>query len=90
MEDSDGLLEMTPMSAPSRADWFALAACGRGNPVYDFLFGKLVLKRDTLKETNPDSLGSSTSARSAIGERCFLSAADYHEWLLLTIDRSRS
>jgi hypothetical protein len=49
----------------------ALAACRRAVAVYDFLFGRLVLKRDTLKETDPDSLGSSTSTRSAIGERCF-------------------
>ena len=25
-------------------------------PVYDFLFGNVVLKRNTLKETDPDSL----------------------------------
>jgi hypothetical protein len=35
----------------------------RVNPVYDFLFEKVVPKRDTLKETDPDSLDSSTSAR---------------------------
>jgi len=59
MEDSDGLLEMTPMSAAvSRADWFALPPAGEETPSIDFLFGKLVLKRDYAQRDNPDSLGS--------------------------------
>ena len=85
-----GLLAQRVRHRSAAAHELALPACWRGNPVDDFLFGRLALKRDTLKETDLDSLGSSTFARSAIGERCVLSATDYHEWLLLTIDRSRS